>query len=89
MDLQTEQTAAPFNIFVYGTLKKDYGNHRLVEHCQQVEGEHLLRIECLSGHGFPYAKFAIDQQDETNPYLRGEVYVVEDEYTLARLDSLE
>ena len=71
-------------VFTYGTLKRGYGNHRLLDGARFVSLAMTLRpfhVECV---GFPIAyKSGPDM-------LRviGEVYEVTDEQ-LARLDRLE
>lgn len=73
-------------VFVYGTLKRGHGNHRLLE----VDGVEYLGVDYLPASavecvGFPMAKF-----DATAPvkYLLVEVYKVSDE-VLKTLDRLE
>lgn len=67
-------------VFVYGTLKKGFANHSLLEpylgEPAQVEG---LRLH--PGPGYPYAS-------EGEGVVHGELYAV-DGPTLKRLDALE
>ena len=69
-------------IFVYGTLKKGFGNHR---YFLNKEPLHYARLEVFivleGGRGFP----AIKQGDG---FVEGEVYEVNDD-ALRQLDSLE
>lgn len=77
--------ALPKNVFVYGTLKKGFGNHAILRESKFVK-EDMLPISALSGIGFPFATFT---DDPTAPLLKGEIYEVTDESTLRRLDMLE
>lgn len=67
-------------VFVYGTLKTGFGNHRLLKNFKGKEAL-ALEIDLHSGPGFPYAK-------RGNGVTKGEVYNV-DYDTLRRLDMLE
>lgn len=70
-------------IFVYGTLKKDWGNHRIIEDQQYLgcaETSHP-NFQMYSLGGFP-GVVAGDKQ------ITGELYSVDDE-ALARCDRLE
>lgn len=69
-------------VFVYGTLKRGNGNHRLLEDSVFVEEATVKGYGLTPGGGFPYA---IPCENLT---ARGEVYAVE-EATMARLDGLE
>lgn len=66
-------------LFVYGTLKRDFGNHRLLGDSQFL-GEASTEGQLYSA-GIPYMKHGPGQ-------VQGEVYIVSDE-TLRRLDRLE
>ena len=76
----------PVFVFVYGTLKRGYGNNRLLQHSSSFVGE---AVTCepfkMVGNGFPYINRA---NDCVLPVL-GEVWKVVDEDTLQRLDWLE
>ena len=70
------------HVVAYGSLKRGFGNHRLLESSELVHEEvsftgtmaDLGGIPCVTQHG--------------NTTLKGEMYSV-DEETLARLDRLE
>ncbi len=69
-------------VFVYGTLKRGYGNHRLLEGSLFL-GEALTKGEfTLYDGGFPYLK------ENGFSQIKGELYQVDDE-TFERLDHLE
>ena len=67
-------------IFVYGTLKTQFSNHRILEKCNYVKAM-APDIELHNGPGFPFAKRGIGT-------TYGELYEVDDA-TLASLDALE
>jgi gamma-glutamylcyclotransferase (GGCT)/AIG2-like uncharacterized protein YtfP len=71
------------NIFVYGTLKKGYGNHRLLRDCEFVE-EFVVPGFKLFESGIPYMKRTGNPDDK----VLGEVYKV-DNRSLQYLDQLE
>jgi gamma-glutamylaminecyclotransferase len=76
-------------VFVYGTLKRGYGNNRLIE---QGGGEFLgeattVDAMYLCGEWVPFASDNVPCHEQALP-IRGEVFRVDDA-TLARLDSLE
>jgi len=67
-------------VFVYGTLKRGHGNHRLLQGCRiwkaKAEG-----IDLHDGRAFPFAK-------RGSHVTHGELYEVPDD-VLERLDHLE
>jgi len=67
-------------IAVYGTLKKDFGNHRLLDKDPLYKG--YVGVDRVAGHGFPIMKLGDKYK------LLVEVYEVDDE-ELRRVDSLE
>lgn len=73
------------NVFVYGTLKRGYGNHRLMRGsrfvCEAVTGR-KFQLQCNGG--FP----SLFNSTESSGNIIGEVYEVDDE-TLSGLDTLE
>jgi len=76
----------PVHVFVYGTLKRGYGNNRLLSTSSFV-GEAVTCEEFkMVNHGFPYINRA--NKGLTLPVI-GEVWKVSDEETLQRLDWLE
>lgn len=76
--------------FVYGTLKKGFGNHRLLER----EGVLFCRpswtlreYNFVRGAGFPYVcDFG---PEETKGFIRGELYQVKNSQVVADMDWLE
>jgi gamma-glutamylaminecyclotransferase len=69
-------------LFVYGTLKKGFGNHRLLEGQKLLGNATICGYEMYSMGNYP----AIRQANEG--YIHGELYEIED--TLwPRLDRLE
>ena len=71
------------NIFVYGTLKKGYHNHRLLEGCELISDNFIVSGFKLFESGIPFMK-----RSNNSDMVLGEVYSVDDK-TLSRLDSLE
>lgn len=72
-------------VFVYGTLKQGYGNHRLLTGAKFL-GEFTTKQPFnLRDGGFPYA---VRNQEENNGLVKGEVYEVDDDI-LQQLDWLE
>lgn len=69
-------------VFVYGTLKQGYGNHRLLTEAEKL-GTAIVQDVTLYDMGFPVAI------DSDGDFVTGEVYRVDDEETMQRLDWLE
>jgi len=71
-------------VFVYGTLKQGYGNHRVMERAQGrfLGCDKIRDFACINAMSFPYA---IKQDGAT---IIGEVYEL-DEGGLYHLDMLE
>jgi gamma-glutamylcyclotransferase (GGCT)/AIG2-like uncharacterized protein YtfP len=75
---------APALICVYGTLRKGHGNHRIIEDCKYLGEFHTEPIFLmLSLGGFPGLFF--NGEDS----ILCEVFKIEDDNTLRRLDRLE
>lgn len=77
-------------LFVYGTLKKGYGNNRLLYDSEFVCEEETKDSYFLGGSSIPYMippEFA-PEGVELHP-VRGEVWKLDDHYTLDIVDSLE
>lgn len=74
------------NVFVYGTLKEGFGNHRLLEGCRLVSRFAELQgpFRMVSLHAFP----GVIRDKKVGGTIYGEVYEV-DEETLQGLDTLE
>jgi gamma-glutamylaminecyclotransferase len=73
-------------VFVYGTLKHGYSNHRLLESAKFLGNAITKQPHVLLDAGFPVCVIAGDNDKTT--YVFGEVYEV-DAATLTRLDRLE
>lgn len=73
-------------IAVYGTLKKGFGNHRVMEDAGgRFAWTDYLQFERMSSWGFPRVKFSTT----SNKWLKVELYEVEEEWILNHLDRLE
>lgn len=70
-------------VFVYGTLRKGYGNHRLLETANFVSNGTTKEKYTMFASGIPYVNKHIP-----NTNIVGEVYEVNDK-ELVRLDQLE
>jgi gamma-glutamylcyclotransferase (GGCT)/AIG2-like uncharacterized protein YtfP len=76
-------------VFVYGTLKKTYGNNRLLVDCKLVEESVLPGYKLyysFGNHGFPVA-FPCE-----NSFVKGEVYEIPEDISvdvIRNLDFLE
>lgn len=74
-------------VFVYGTLKRGHGNHRLLEGCVHLGECITLQTFVLHNVGFPVTFF----KPKGHPVM-GELYEIPDsirEQVLHRLDRLE
>jgi len=85
------------NVFVYGTLKREMFNHRILEVGNANSSKFIGVAETskpfkfsmlLSTFGFPYLIEDEDSPSATNTAVRGEVYRV-DQQKLEELDILE
>lgn len=80
-------------VFVYGTLQRGYGNHRLLESSEYL-GNAITHSEYyLTNVGFPYL---VDPQDPQRDVVgrvtapvKGEVYRVTQQAVMDSLDRLE
>ena len=72
-------------IAVYGTLKRGFGNHRLVRDCTFL-GEDFVPFNKITGTWFPIAKF---EGADKSKLLKIELYQVHTIEQLENLDSLE
>lgn len=70
-------------VFVYGTLKQGYGNHRLLSKEPMLRGAVTLPCRMISLGGFP----ALVPSDDYHE-IHGEIYEVDDS-TFESLDFLE
>jgi gamma-glutamylaminecyclotransferase len=88
-------------VFVYGTLKKGWGNNALLATSEYL-GERITKDEyVLVGSGCPFMlplsclEQILDYEDNPSDYhrllrpVRGELYRMDTEWTLASLDGLE
>ncbi len=73
-----------YHVFVYGSLKKGFGNHHLLNDSEFLgEAETCdSRFEMVSLGGFPGV------YDEGNDKIKGEIYLI-NQNTLTKLDRLE
>ncbi len=69
-------------VFVYGTLKHGYHNNSLLHTATLVKADTVEGFK-LYDCGFPIAKASEGEK------ISGELYEIEDDGTLARLDRLE
>lgn len=74
----------PVTVFVYGSLKKGYGLNAMLRECTFVGVGVSARRYKMIHVGYP----VITPAEDGHP-VRGEIYVVRDSYTMARLDSVE
>lgn len=75
-----------YKVFVYGTLKRGYHNHYILENSKFVKDHTLSRkFLMLDSGAYPVL---LNADIEYSGYPVGEVYEVDDE-TMARLDRLE
>lgn len=75
-------------IFVYGTLKKGYGNHGVLGRSKYInEALTNSREFTMFDGGFPYVSDSFT--DKNTGSILGELYEVDNEQTLANLDRLE
>ena len=74
----------PVTLFVYGTLKKKYGNHVLIKDCEHLGNHTLKGYKLLSVMGY-YPAMVESKEDS----VVGECYVVTDKVTLERVRALE
>ena len=70
-------------VFVYGTLKRGFWNHHLLNGCECFGVAATVPTYRMIENGFP-----VIMPDPEGKPLAGEIYTVDDE-TLARLDELE
>lgn len=84
-DSQIELNDDEMLVFVYGTLKRGYGNHRLLTTAEFVKEATLSGFE-LFDSGFPVATPA-KNGDES--FVRGEVFKIKRSVHLRSLDGLE
>ena len=70
-------------IFVYGTLRKGQGNHRLLERSKFIRNAKTKLRYALYGNGVPFLS-----RTKAVSQITGEVYSI-DNATLSRLDELE
>lgn len=76
-------------VFVYGTLKRGYGNHHILKNAKFVsKGETVAKCRLFNA-GFPVLRRRLNRDGKWNAPVRGEVFIVTDADTMARLDALE
>ena len=69
-------------VAVYGTLKKGFGNHRIIEHCEYIGSDLLEGFDLYDLGPFP----GVNKGDNK---VFVEIYQVEDKDTKIALDRLE
>lgn len=69
-------------VFVYGTLKKGFGNHHLLHNCPYKGKGHIQGTKMLNLGAFP------GMIPDESKKVQGELYEI-NEFTLKRLDRLE
>ncbi|MEK6478849.1 gamma-glutamylcyclotransferase family protein [Catalinimonas sp. 4WD22] len=74
-----------YNVFVYGTLRKQGTNHHIIKDCECISNQHNLRGFSLYDyeHWYPYMVYSTEQDS-----VVGEIYKV-DERVKKQLDILE
>jgi gamma-glutamylcyclotransferase (GGCT)/AIG2-like uncharacterized protein YtfP len=77
-------------VFVYGTLKSGFFNHRLLDECEFFGGAVTVPTYKMIETGYKVIEhgFPVIMPDPEGKPLAGEIYTIDDE-TLARLDQLE
>jgi gamma-glutamylcyclotransferase (GGCT)/AIG2-like uncharacterized protein YtfP len=76
-------------VFVYGTLKRNYGNNVILQHGRFIDNDIIDGYKLIFSHdrgGFPYAI------ENEGTGIKGEVFDITGdnfERTLSRLDNLE
>ena len=73
-------------IAVYGTLKRGYGNNRLLTSWATFLGEDFVPFNKIRGTGFPIAKF---HGADGTKLLKVEIFAITSPETLQRVDALE
>lgn len=72
-------------LFVYGTLKRGYGNNRLLDNAAFLGTAQVRGFKIYHLGGFPGVHVSPDLDD----MVYGELYRVDNDYDVARLDRLE
>jgi len=79
-------------VFVYGTLRKELGNHYLLQDSvflgNAITDETYVMLESSLGRSIPYVVKPNKITKDITTFVQGEVYEVDD-LTLAHLDRLE
>lgn len=77
------------NVFVYGTLKQGFGNHRVLGNSKFLAAGRTVETSfVMYNGGFPFVSDKIVSTDHQGSVV-GELYEVGDEQTMANLDRLE
>ncbi len=72
-------------LFVYGTLKRGYGLHRVIQDCRFLGTANTVKPHALLDAGFP----VMTPLEKPAWLVRGEVYEVTDPALIKRLDQIE
>jgi gamma-glutamylaminecyclotransferase len=74
-------------IFVYGTLKRGFGNNTLLARAKLLApATTVQKFKMYSYGGFPAV---FESNEDCTAHVAGEIYEVSDENTMANLDGLE
>ena len=76
-------------VFVYGTLKRNRGNDRLLSTSEFIGEGYVPDGGALKGYGIPFFIPDFQLQQDKIGNIHGEVWKVDDPFVLARLDRLE
>jgi len=94
-EAEAQAAAKPVGVFVYGTLKRGFGNHHLVEDAEEILEATTPGVLYDLPYGFPAMVLPEDaprNQSDESPLVHGELCIYpEDELPeiLRRLDFLE
>lgn len=84
MEASVPSTFTPLYLFVYGTLMKGFGNHHLLETSEFIGLARTCEKYAMFAAGFPFVNPTLHRT-----VISGEVYLIETEEALLRLDRLE
>lgn len=76
----------PEYVFVYGTLKRGYGNHRVLGDSEFISEGITIDVFTMYNGGFP---FVSSSKEEGLGWVKGEIFRVTDKNVWKALDRLE